>query len=274
MTVKNLADTDFSTIIDCFHQAFENYFVPFPKENEFWKTRWQLAKVDFSLSYGMFENNLLIGFIINAVDYRNKKRIAFNTGTGVLPAYRGKRIVKSIYKYAIKDLVQHGITACALEVITENTIAIKAYKSIGFNIVKKYKCFSGKIQLKSNTKVTLHEINFSEFDALHIPNQEHYSWDHHKNVLKNGNYTYFKIINNHIFESFFVINPTNGYIAQFDTLTNKEEAWKRLFTGINQIAKTVKINNIDERLTNKIKNVALINLKNTIDQFEMRLDLE
>ncbi len=104
MIIKNLKYIPFTNIMDCFHQCFENYFVPFPKENYLWEIRWKNAKVDYSLSYGMFENEKLMGFIINAIDYRNGKLIAFNTGTGILPEYRGKRIVKSIYDYALKDL--------------------------------------------------------------------------------------------------------------------------------------------------------------------------
>ena len=74
------------------------------------------------------------GFIINAIDKRNGILTAFNTGTGVIPEYRGKRIVKSIYAHAIGELRQQGVEKSTLEVITKNDIAIRSYKSIGFSI--------------------------------------------------------------------------------------------------------------------------------------------
>ena len=145
MIVKNLSQTSFDTVIDCFLKAFENYFVLLPKDPQYYKTRWEIAKVDFRFSYSMFDKNQLIGFIIHAVDNRQGQQIAFNTGTGVLVEYRGQKVIKKIYDHALPDLKQHGFTHSKLEVITINTIAIKAYEDIGFKICKHYKCFSGNI---------------------------------------------------------------------------------------------------------------------------------
>ena len=46
----------------------------------------------------------MVGFILHALDKRNNKLTAFNTGTGVISEYRGKRIVNSIYTHALKCL--------------------------------------------------------------------------------------------------------------------------------------------------------------------------
>ena len=92
MTVRNLANISFDELLSCFLAAFENYYVQMPTDKSYYKERWRLAKVDYNYSYGMFDKNKLVGFIIHAIDKRNGTLIAFNTGTGVLPSYRGKRL--------------------------------------------------------------------------------------------------------------------------------------------------------------------------------------
>ncbi len=274
MTVKPLTHIPFNTIITCFLNAFEHYFVKMPVDPDYYKKRWEAAKVNFDLSYGMFDDEKLTGFIIHGIDNRNGRRIAFNTGTGVLPEYRGRKIVKSIYEYALPDLAQKGITASVLEVIKENEVAIKAYKSVGFTICKHYKCFKGKINPENNHPVHLKEIDPKAMDWNSLDNQHTYSWDNHSNSVKEGNYRYFQSWHQEYLESYVIMTPLNGYIAQFDLLKPGEGAWERLFSGIRSISETVRINNVDERLTEKINCLKAIGLENTVDQYEMELRIE
>ena len=125
----------------------------------------------------------------------------------MLPEYRGKRIVKSIYDFALPDLKINGIEKCALEVIIENTKAIKSYQSIGFDICKTFNCFSGEIELNSNDKVELNEVDYDAFDWERLPNQDLYSWDFNSEVVKNGNYQYYQVKKDGRVESYFVVNP-------------------------------------------------------------------
>ena len=260
MVVRHLGDTDFKTIMECFLSAFENYFVKMPTDHNFYKERWKAAGVNFNLSYGMFDNDQLVGFIINAIDQRQGELIAYNSGTGVVPDYRGKRIVKAIYDYAIPDL-------------TENVKALKSYEGIGFEICKKYKCYGGMISVETQNNYTLKEVSFeaNNWDAL--PNQNLYSWDNQSKSLEKGNYKYVYVIVDNQVHSFFAINTNNGYVAQLEVLNSTLSSWNILFSAIQSIQKEVKINNIDDRLIDKIKAVEFAGLKNTVNQYEMELSL-
>jgi len=273
LIVKKLGNIAFETIIDCFLKSFKNYYVELPTDINYYKQRWELAKVDFNLSYGMFDNEKLIGFIINAVDERNGIKIAFNTGTGVLPEYRGKRIVKSIYDDAIPDLKKNGITKCSLEVITDNMKAIKSYQSIGFEICKTFECYKGAINLATSEKVELNKENHSTLDWDNLPNQDLYSWDFHSKIIKDGDYSYYQVIKDNFPESYFVINPKNGYLAQFEVLIENKGNWNRLFNGIKMITETIRVINIDKRLSEKIDFINSIGLSNTVNQYEMEMEL-
>ena len=79
-----------------FNDAFSDYIIKFTATEEYLKTRWEAAAVNFDLSFGAFKNNKLIGFIIHGIDKQNGINTAFNVATGVIPEHRGKRIVKEI----------------------------------------------------------------------------------------------------------------------------------------------------------------------------------
>ena len=273
MTVKKLSDIPFETIIACFLKAFDNYFVELPQDKEYYRQRWKAAKVDFGSSYGMFEGEKMAGFILHAIDTRNNRLTAFNTGTGVIPEYRGKRIIHSIYTYALNDLKAKNIELSTLEVITQNDIAIKAYERIGFRKCKEYKCFNGKIQLDTTEEVVIKEIDINDVDWNDLPNQELYSWDNQKESILAGNYRFFYVMHQNQPESFFIINTEINYVAQLGLLKNEHSSWQRLFAGIKQVSESIKINNVDHRLKEKLDALTSVGLKNTVDQFEMELKI-
>ena len=253
MEIRSLTTCSFEDLMTCFLKSFENYFVELPHDFDFYKKRWKAAKVNFKLSYGMFDKNKLVGFIINGVDTRNGDLIAFNTGTGVLPEYRGQKISKTIYKYALVELAKKEVAKCSLEVIRENTIAISTYKSIGFEIVKNYKSFQGKINLEQTQSFQLKKLNYATIDWAKLEIfQPRYSWDNQTNSIKNKKYQYFEVWNDILLESYFIIDSATNYLIQFETFINQKEIWKRLFTAIQSISDFIKINNVDTFYSDKI----------------------
>ncbi|MGB8376718.1 MAG: N-acetyltransferase [Salegentibacter sp.] len=269
MKVTSLENTPFEEIVECFIKAFENYFVSFPNDPEYFRHRWKTAGVRYDLSYGMFDSEKLVGFIIHAIDHRNGDLTAYNTGTGVLPEYRGRKIVQSIYDFALPDLRRNSITRCTLEVIRENDPAIKAYRRVGFKICKNYQCFRGKVEVSANIPSRLTEINFGMIDWQALVDQSTYSWDHHINSLKNGNYRYFIIGENTEPDAYFILNSETGYVAQFDCFSPAN--WPELFAAMNSISEILTIHNVEENLRGKIENVKKAGLQNIIDQYEMEM---
>lgn len=271
MKVKNLNKVSFDEIIDCFLKAFANYYVKMPTDKEYYRQRWDAAKVDFNLSYGMFDQEKLIGFIIHAIDKRFGIPTAFNTGTGVIPDYRGQKIVQSIYDFALRDLRKNGIKKTTLEVITKNERAIRAYKSVGFEVCKEYKCYAGKITSESDVHIEVQKKSTQDYDWDKLPNQQWYSWDFQKETIIESNYDLYEVMYKDKPESYFIIHPEKKYLAQFDLFTQNKKNWKRLFQAIGQVENEIRIINVDKRLTDKIDHIHVLNLQNTINQFEMEL---
>ena len=119
----------------------------------------------------------------------------------------------------------------------QNIKAIKSYQSIGFHICKTFNCFSGEIKLNSNEKIELNEVDHDTFDWEKMPNQDSYSWDFNSEVLKNGDYKYYQLIKDNSVESYFIVNPKNEYLAQFEILKKSDGCWNRLFRGIKEVSK-------------------------------------
>nr|WP_256259977.1 GNAT family N-acetyltransferase [Winogradskyella luteola] len=259
--------------MECFLSAFENYFVKMPTDYHFYHKRWKAAGVRYDLSYGMFDSNKLVGFIINAIGQRQDDLTAYNSGTGIIPEYRGQRIVKSIYNYAIPQLVKNGVTKCQLEVITKNEKAIKSYQGIGFKICKRYKCYKGTLSTDNKKGFVLNKFSYKAVDWDAFPNQDLYSWDNQKESLVQANYECYQVQVEGQLQSYFIMDSQSGYIAQFEVLEDSVSQWQNLFSAIQSINQDVRINNIDNRLTNKIRAVKAAGLESTIDQFEMELYL-
>lgn len=274
MKVRHLGDIKFEVIMECFLSAFKNYFVQMPKDHEFYKQRWSAAGVRYDLSYGMFDEDKLVGFIIHAIDKRQGYLTAYNSGTGVIPEYRGQRIVKLIYNYAIPELIKNGITKCQLEVITENEKAIKSYQGIGFKICKHYKCYKGTISISNSNTFEIRKVscNTIHWDAL--PNQDLYSWDNQKESLIKSNYDYYLVKVDGKIQSYFIMNSESGYIAQFGVLEESSISWNTLFAAIQSINPNIRTNNIDDSITSKIEAIEFSGLENNVDQFEMELFLK
>jgi ribosomal protein S18 acetylase RimI-like enzyme len=274
MIVRHLGDTDFEVIMECFLSAFENYFVQMPTDYGYYRDGWKAAGVRYDLSYGMFDNDKLVGFIINAIDNRQGHLTAYNSGTGVIPEYRGKRIVKTIYEYAIPDLIKNGITKCQLEVITENEKAIKSYEGIGFAICKNYKCFKGRLSTEDENDFSLKKVLYKDMNWKDLPNQDMYSWDNQKGSLEKKDFQYYQVLIGSKIQSYFIMNSENGYIAQFEVAEDVPSQWETLFSAIKSVNQDIRINNIDDRLTHKLEALEASGIENTVDQFEMELFLK
>ncbi|MEZ5003402.1 MAG: GNAT family N-acetyltransferase [Chitinophagales bacterium] len=274
MVVKSLEQTNIEQIIDCFLLSFENYFVRMPTDKSFYKQRWHAAQVNFELSFGMFDGDQLVGFILLIVDYRNGRKTAFNTGTGVIPEYRGQNIVATIYQKALGELKNNGITFSSLEVITKNIYAIRSYESIGYKICRYYKCFSGEIQLKKPTSVTITAVDLKDVDWSNLPQQQYYSWDNQQaSIQRNEKFQFYEVSANQTVVGYFILLSNSGYLAQLEVYFEDPMNWNHMFSGISKLSKKIMINNVDDRRIEKCQALLSVGLDNTIDQYEMEMDL-
>ena len=270
MEIKPLNHVSFKQIMTCFLKAFENYYVPMPTDHAYYRKRWVVAKVDYSLSFGAFDKEELVGFILHAVDERQGIKIAFNTGTGVIPAYRGRKLVKVIYEFALPILKANGINQSKLEVITTNKAALRAYEGIGFQINRTLKCYNGTYKMPFEFEVKRTEKALKEINLSNLINSANYSWDNQNASLQMDAHRYFEVAEKNTTIGYFIIDTASNYLVQWEA---KPDSILKLMAGIHQITPTLKINNVDTRLKEKIAVLEQINIPLVIDQYEMELVL-
>jgi ribosomal protein S18 acetylase RimI-like enzyme len=270
MKYRNLKDTKTDKIVKCLLKSFAGYFVEMPSGTAFWKERFKNARVDKTLSWGAFNNDKLVGFVINGVDTERGVLTAFNTGTGVLPEFRENQIVDKMYNYGISELKKKGVKRCSLEVITKNKKAIRVYQRIGFKINHKLFCYKGN--LLNNEELRIQEVKLKDIYKYNV--NQNYSWDNTNKTISMAGETYkaYNVFKKNKDEpiGYFIINPLNGYIAQLESKNNN---WKSLFEGISQIQKEVRINNVKENRKQLLSYLKELKFENTINQIEMEMNI-
>lgn len=82
-----------------------------------------------------FVNDQPVGYVFIAMKVVNGKKLAWNGGTGVFPEYRGLGLAKLMMIEVYEVLNEQEVDQAYLEVVTQNSRALSAYKKGGFQIV-------------------------------------------------------------------------------------------------------------------------------------------
>lgn len=272
MEIKNLKDTSLSDIVRAISASFADYFVQLSSEVSYWEKRFTASRVNYELSYGMFEDGQLVGFIINGIDEAGGVKTAFNTGTGVMASSRGHKIIDQLYQYALPYFKAADIRQCTLEVISQNERAIHVYERIGFRTTRELKCFKGTLSV-TEPEARVQQVPFADLAATVAANDPFYSWDHTGTAVaaSNGHYQCYRVSCNGVASGYFILNPDTGHIIQFEAAA--PDTWRALLSGIASIRPEVKINNVNGSRAEVIAALQAAGLDNFIDQYEMQMSL-
>ena len=280
--IKNLTYVSLSEMTTVFNEAFADYIMKFTATEEYLENRWDAAGVDFSLSFGVFSGDQLVGFIIHAIGEWNGKLTAFNVGTGVVPKFRGQRLVKKLYEHANPLLIKNNIKQCRLEVIQGNEKAIKAYQSVGFIIERDLICYNLKLENnKDNNRTFTNIFRMNSLNEVIWDELENYweflpSWENSNICLKrNKGLEFVKLQDKGKIVAYAIINPVRGNIAQFGVLKEERRKGygKKLFRYLKSLSNQLVILNIDSKAHETIEFLERRGFKKLISQHEMQMGL-
>jgi ribosomal protein S18 acetylase RimI-like enzyme len=147
---RTLEESAIHEIHQCFLDAFSDYIVDIRTSEAMFREMNALRAVDYSLSVGAFIGKRMVGLTLNAKDQWNGKLTAYDAGTGVIPAFRGRGISRAMMQKVFELLDAQGFQSYLLEVITRNEKALKLYQSLDFQITRRLECFvlKGPLQLR------------------------------------------------------------------------------------------------------------------------------
>lgn len=149
----------------CFLEAFADYFVKVRPGLEEFRRMNIMRGVDYSASMGLFKDGALAGFTLNGVGNWRGRPTAYDAGTAVVKELRGRGHSKEIFRRLLPVLKNRGIKTYLLEVIDENAGAVRLYKSMGFEVKRRFACMKLKADAFKAGRTSAAEIQDAPRDT-------------------------------------------------------------------------------------------------------------
>lgn len=141
VTYRTLEDTEKEVMHESFLEAFSDYEVDMDIPFSHFKRELIIRGFVPELSIGAFDEDELVGFVINGVRDWYGTRTAYDIFTGVVPDHRRQGISTNIFKELKEMLKENNVEEYMLEVIKTNEGAVKLYKKKGFEVSRGFKCY-------------------------------------------------------------------------------------------------------------------------------------
>lgn len=141
MEFKTLEKTRIEAVHEAFVDAFSDYQVKMDLPLEKFQKMMKRRGFSPALSMGAFEEDKLVGFVLNGCrDYQGRKTV-YDMGTGVVKEYRRQGITSRILEELTVLLKENGVEQYLLEVLQENTSAYELYLKQGFRVTRGFHCY-------------------------------------------------------------------------------------------------------------------------------------
>ncbi len=283
MVVKSLESMSYDGLYSVWAEAFKDYARSWTSDE--YKKMLVRRGYNPSLSFGAFDGDRLVSFVLNGIGEWNSKKTAYDTGTGTIPEYRGKGLVKNIFIESIPFLKNADVKQCLLEVLDNNDKAIKIYKNLGFKVEREFNYFiqnKDAIVLNANkieNNFLINPIN------LEIGNQINGFWDFTPSwqncfdslSRETGGFITLGLYNENLLIGYGIIEPSSGDIPQL--AIHPDFRRRGLATTLlaellkyNQ-APSIRVINTDKKCTNITAFLESWNIQASGGQYEMILDL-
>jgi ribosomal protein S18 acetylase RimI-like enzyme len=239
ITVQSLACVDVQTLRSCFNAAFKNYYISLQLNREQFAEKLITEAIDFKLSFGIFDGDELVGFILNGIDIAGNQKITYNASSGILPEYRGFKLSYMLYEHSIQQLRQASVSKIILEVIEQNIPAIKIYQHFGFVVTRKLNSYMGRPVLRELPPVEIETLASPDWELIRKNCEWKPSWQYSTNCIKRAqsNYTLQVATNNKQQVAYCISNFSTGTVAHFgcSEIDAKEKYLSALFKQVNGV---------------------------------------
>jgi ribosomal protein S18 acetylase RimI-like enzyme len=282
---RSFVRNDIPDMRKVFNQAFEDYLIPvLLNESDFKRKLIEKSRLNFKYSVGCFDNKQLVGFLFHTIEEYQKKKTAYNGGTGVIPDYRGNNLTYRMYEHIIPKLIKKKVEDCILEVISNNKPALQSYEKVGFRKSKFYHCL--KLDEEGDYLKNPPPGNFRTVKSPK-PQWEIYSTfrDYESSFLDTFHMLKKNLKSETILESYdgddlvgyIIYNKRMGRVGNIGV--HKKYRGRGIGTSLIRKMhadcrkKPIYILNVNERSYNLLNFFLRLGFKNDIDQFELKLKL-
>ena len=275
ITNRLLDANDLAALYDCFLEAFSDYQVSMQMSREQFAQRLARDGVQLQLSGAAFDNGRMIGFYMNGLGEWRGELTAYDSGTGIIPAYRNRGIAKDLFAFLVARLKERSVARYLLEVFTSNDPAVTLYRKLGFVETRSFAVYRADELVKSRENPAI-------IRALEKPDWEVFQtfWDGYPS-WQNSNAAVDRIVDDRIIVAAFDNDRCVGYGVVFKPASNLMQLgvakdYRRRGVGSallvalqNEAGEVLKVNNIDEALTGTCSFYEALGFKVLLRQFEM-----
>lgn len=149
MEIRTLNQVSFNDVFHAYQETYSDSHHLVESDLTSAQLRWKMAGVDFDLSYGAFEDNKLVAFMLNS----ENDGTLFHFAMGVVPEYRGHHLLDKIF-----SKVPKGFRTYRLQVMKENIPAFRIYEKQGLQISRELVSLEGLMKLSQPHEDVLYTV--------------------------------------------------------------------------------------------------------------------
>lgn len=138
MQLKNLAQSDIPSFLDLVAEIFSDYPIPIRWTPNDFEQDVRENSLSLEDSLVLVEGSRMIGFVLVGI----RKERARIDAMGVLPAHRGLGAAEMLLEQTVDNLSWKKIQSISLEVLEQETRAVRFYKKKGFTEKRKLTAYS------------------------------------------------------------------------------------------------------------------------------------
>ncbi len=197
-------------------------------------------------SVGLFDGETLVGFVLNGV----RGNYCYDSGTAIIPSYRGRGYAHLLLDKTLSVLRGQDIHTWILEVLSDNTKAIRLYKDIGFTKQRGFNCYQAEAKTITRKKGES-GITLIPQQTITIPHGECLpSWQNEEQSIRIGGVPTWDITTEDRKVGTLCYDPERGSIAQiFIQEEDRRKGYaKKAIIEAAKLCKTehLRFNNIDD----------------------------
>ncbi len=188
ITIRRLCDCTLQDVILAWNEGFEGYFVKMNFSLEQFLKRLVHEELSAKHSILLYDGDTPVGIVLNGMREIDGKKLAWNGGTGIAPAYRNKGLGRLAIAECIRIYEEEGVESATLEAIAENHPAIGLYEKMGYKTIGRlmnYSC-SKSIGLPARSAAYRTEVR-SPAELSRLPFfHENRPWQTQRRSIQNG----------------------------------------------------------------------------------------
>lgn len=255
--IRTLTHADFDALHAAFVAAFSDYIVKMSPTREqllemFTRRGWVP-----DVSVAEIEGGEIRAFTVNCVD----GTLAYDCGTGVVPAHRKRGLGRALMERSFELLRDRGCTTYLLEVLEENEKALELYRACGFIETRRLQCWT--FDRRTNEPIGGAGIRNEEWWTCEP------SWQNETLSIARAKGAYVTIGNE---DGYAIVFPSNGDLPQ---MAVRPEARHRgigtrlLESAATLAGKPLRILNVDDQDDGFARFLERAGARRTVRQIEM-----